>query len=403
MKKVFYISLLGLFLVAMSGFGQQSRRTLERKRKKLNAEIKRIEKVLSQTNRKKTSALDDLKDFNQKITVRNRLIETIELEKKAVVKEINSNEKKIQKYNKELATLKADYADMVFKSYKSKSQQSKTMFLLSSKSFYQAYKRIKYMEQYKEFRKKQGLEIESKTKLVKQLNDSLSQIKKMKHRLISSNEKEKKEIESDKKEQERLLVKIKKDEKKYKKELTKKIKEEKRVAGRIDKIIRDAIARANRGKKGTKKGKLTLSVAEKKLKAKFEQNKGRLPSPLKGGVITRRFGVQPHPTFKKIKINSTGLHIRGKKGDEARAVFNGKVLVVQLLSKGRKSVFLQHGNYITTYTNLKDVYVEKGQNVKTGDKLGAVFTDKVTGKTSLQFILSENTKKLNPEKWVRVR
>lgn len=400
MNKFFYLLFITLFFVGFSGFGQ-TRKELERRRKKLHKEIKKVEKILSETKKRKSNALEDLKDLDQKIAIRERFIETIELESEELTKEITKNQKKIKKNNEELKVLKADYAAMVFKSYKSKSQKSKTMFLLSSKNFHQAYKRLKYMKQYKEFRKKQGQAIIVKTAFIQKLNDSLKKIKTAKKRLITSKAREKKTIESDKKEQEVLVSKIKRQESKYKRELRRKIREEKRVVAKIDRIIRLAIAKANKGKKGrSTKNKLLLSAEEKTLKARFEQNKGNLPWPI-DGVITRRFGVQPHPSFKSISINSTGLHIRGKRGDEAKSIFNGKVLVVQLLSKGRKSVFIQHGNYITVYNNLEKVYVNKGDKIKTGQKLGKIFTDKITGKTSLGFVLSKNTTKLNPANWIK--
>lgn len=401
MKQLFYIFFIGFFLFGFSAVGQ-TQKQLEAKRKRLQKEIKRVERILSKTKRKKSNALDDLKDLNQKITVRERLINVIKLEANQLSRKISNNEKKIKQNNNELKELKEEYADMVFKSYKSRSQQSKTMFILSSKNFLQAYKRLKYLEQYKEYRKKQGEDIIIKTELIKNLNDSLALKRKAKNKLLADREKQRKEIEVAKKEQEKVVATIKEQESEYKKQLQNKIKEEKRVTAKINKIIRDAIAKANKGKKAKTKDKFVLSAEEKTLKAKFEQNKGSLPWPV-DGIITRRFGVQPHPTFKSIKINSTGLHIRAKENDKAKAIFNGKVLVVQLLSKGRKSVFVQHGNYITTYTNLEEVYVKKGDVIKTGDKLGKIFTDKITGKTLLQFILSENTKKLDPENWIKIK
>lgn len=387
-------------MFGLSSHGQ-SRKQLEKRRKKLNSEIKKYNSLLVETKKEKSNALDDLKDLSQKITVRAHLIETIELESKELTKEIEQNEKKINLNNKELDALKADYADMVFKSYKSKSQQSKTMFLLSSKNFLQAYKRIKYIEQYKRYRKKQGEKIITKTDDIKRLNDSLIKKKDQKKRLITSEKNQKKKIENEKEEQEGLVVKIKNQEGKYKRQLQKKIREEKAVAKKIDKIIREAIAKANKGKKGkAKKGELLLNKKEKALKANFEQNKGLLPWPL-DGIITRKFGVQPHPTFKSITINSTGLHIRGKKGDVAKSVFNGKILSIAQSGKGTKSVMVQHGDYITTYSNLRDIFVKKGDNVKTGTSLGNIFTDKVTGKTHLVFVLYKNTSPLNPAKWIR--
>lgn len=384
----------------MSAHGQ-SRKELEKRRKKLNKEIKKINNLLFETNKEKTNALDDLKDLSQKITVRERLIETIELENETLSKEIALNEKKIEQNNLELANLKADYAAMVFKSYKSKSQQSKTMFLLSSENFLQAYKRIKYIEQYKSFRKKQGQRVIAKTAEIKKLNDSLTKRKNQKKVLINTEKTQKKKIENEKEEQETLVTKIKTQEGKYKKQLQKKIREEKAVAKKIDKAIRAAIAKANKGKKGkAKKGELLLSKAEKALKANFEQNKGNLPWPL-DGVVTRKFGVQPHPTFKSITINSTGLHIRGKQGDVAKSIFNGKVLSITKSDKGTRSVMIQHGDYITTYSNLREVFVKKGQTITTGTSVGKIFTDRITGKTDLVFVLFKNTNRLNPSDWIR--
>lgn len=402
-RTVFYISFLCLFFVGFSSFSQ-SRKELENRREKLQNEIEQVNNLIIKTNKKKSSALDDLKDLTQKITVRERLIETIELEAKALSLEIKSNEKELKKYNDQLAKLKADYADMVVRSYKSKSQQSKTMFLLSSESFYQAYKRLKYMQQYSDFRRKQGEEIVVKTKEIEQLNDSLTARKKSKEVLLAAEKNQKKEIEGDKKDQEKLVSKIKKEERKYKSELQKKQKEEKRIAAKIDKLIRDAIAKANKGKT-TDKGKSSssgfiLNAEEKALLANFEQNKGRLPWPV-NGIITRKYGVQPHPTFPGISINSHGLYIATKANTDVKSIFNGKVLVIQLHSDGRKSVLVQHGNYISAYNKLKEVHVNKGDTVKTGDTLGKVFTDKVTGKSQLSFMLYKNKDRLNPSHWIR--
>ena len=400
-KTVLYLSFLCLFTVSFSSFGQE-RKTLEKKHKKLKNEIKQINNLLFKAKKQKGNALDDLKDISQKIGARERLIKVIELESQKLSKEITLNEKQLATYNEQLKKLKKEYADMVVKTHKSKSQQSKTMFLLSSESFYQAYKRLKYMQQYNDYRKKQGEDIVVRSNEIKHFNDSLVQKKKAKELLISDEKSQKKEIESDKKSQEKLVSKIKKEEKKYKRDLQRKIKEEQRITARIDKLIRNAIAKANKGKKTTKKASsgFVLDAAEKKLLVNFEQNKGRLPWPV-AGIITRRYGIQPHPTFSGIKVNSPGLHIVTKKNTDAKSIFNGKVLALQSQSGGKKSVLIQHGNYISAYNNLENVYVKKGDNIKTGERVGKVFTDKISGKTKLLFVLFKNTSKLNPANWIR--
>ena len=411
MKKLkFYIIFLLVLLMNFTAFSQ-TRKELENQRKKYKSEIIILNKLLFNEVKKEKNALEELKDINQKINVRNKLINTINLEAKILSKEIQKNEQNLTKLNKNLDALKADYADMIYKSYKSKSQQSKTMFLLSSQNFYQAYKRLEYMKQYTQFRKKQGEEILVQADFVKKLNDSLYYQKSVKDTLILSEENEKKEIESDQKNQEKLISKIKKKEGKYKREIQKKAKEERQITAKIDRLIKEEIARANRAAKAklknkpktTRKNEFILSPEAKALAAKFELNKGKLPWPVKEGIVVRKFGKQPHPTFPGIIINGTGLHIITSKGSNAEAIFNGEVLNILLGSGGTKNVLIRHGNYITSYNNLENSYVKKGDKIIVGQKIGRIFTDKVSKKTKLVFVLFKNTTRLNPASWMLKR
>ena len=410
--KIFKLSILcSLFSLISLSMLSQTRKQLESERKKYKSEILKLNNLLFNEEKKEKNALEDLKDINQKIEVRNKLISTINLETSVLSKEIKTNENKLKKLNNALEDLKKDYANMIYKSYKSKSQQSKTMFLLSSQNFYQAYKRLEYMKQYTSFRKKQGEEIVVKAGFVKKLNDSLVYQKQVKDTLILSEENQKKEIESDKNRQEKLISTIKKKENKYKRDLKNKVKEEKRVAARIDEIIKEEIERANRlalaklknKPKETKKNEFILSPEAKALAAKFDLNKGKLPWPVKEGIIVRKFGVQPHPIFPGITINSTGLHFATSKGSDAKAIFDGEVFNILIGSEGTKNVMIRHGNYITSYNNLESTFVKKGDKIITGQSLGKIFTDKINKKTILVFVLFKNTVKLNPSSWMSRR
>jgi len=402
-KANLYIVFFSILFSCFSVQGQ-TKKELEKRQKKLKKEIALVNNLLFKEIKKEKNVLEDLKDINQKISIRQNLINTINAEAKILSKQIAINEQKVIKLKKELAVLKADYASMIFKSYKSRSQQSKIMFLLSSDNFYQAYKRLEYMKQYTSFRKKQGEEIVTQTKTVAAIIDSLTLQKQVKDTLILSEKEQQQKIELDKTSKEKLISIIKKNEKKYKRDLKKKIKEEKRVSEKIDKIIKEAIARANKKVKNKpktpKKNEFILSPEAKALATKFESNKGKLPWPLEEGLITRRFGRQAHPTFPGITLNSTGLHFTTKKDSDAKTIFNGKVLNILVTSEGRKNVLIQHGNYITSYNNLEKLYVKKGDVVSTGQSIGKIFTDKVSGKTKLIFVLYKNTTKLNPSSWI---
>ena len=400
-KEYKYISFLFLLFFTMSSFAQnKSRKQLELDRKRIKNEIKMVNKLLFTAKKSEQNALEDLKDLNHKIAIREQYISTINLEVKSLSNDIAIYEDDIKQLDKKLIKLKEDYAEMIYKSYKSKSQQSSTLFLFSSKSFYQAYKRVKYMKQYASFRKKQGEEVYVLTNKFLRLKDSLLIQKELKDTLLSNEEEQKSKIEYEKDDQRKLIFELQTQEKKYKKKLRIKQQQEKKITQIIDKIIKEAIAKSN-AKKGVKKSKgFSLTPEAKALAVSFEQNKGKLPWPVESGFIIRKFGKQPHPVYSGNFINSTGIHIATKKGSNANAIFNGEILAIQTQSEGKKSVLIRHGNYISIYNNLETVNVNDGQKIKTGQPLGKVFTDRITGKTKLIFVLSKNTTRLNPTSWI---
>ncbi len=403
LKKHTFLGFLLLLLSFKISAQQSTRKELEAHRKKLQKEIQQVNKLLFDAQKREKNILEDLKDLNKKIEIRERLINTIRLETKALINEIETNEKQLQKLSKELKKLKSDYGAMIYKSYKSKSLQNRTLFLLSSESFYQAYKRLQYMKQYASYQKKQGIRIQQKTYALNQLKDSLLVQKQQKNTLLTSEIKEKNQIESEMKEQEKLMAQIKEKEDFYKIELKEKQREEKTIIAKIDRLIKEEIRKDN-AKAGSKSStSFTLTPETKALALRFEQNKGRLPWPVENGLIVRRFGSQPHPTLRGITIQSTGLHIVTNKNADAESIFNGEVLAVLTLSEGKKSVMVRHGNYITAYNNLEEVYVNKGDEVRTNQVLGKIFTDKITGKTKLVFVLFKNRQRLNPLDWIAKR
>jgi septal ring factor EnvC (AmiA/AmiB activator) len=393
-------------MIGFSSFGQ-TRRQLEEQRKKYQAEIVQLNKLLFNEKKKEQNVMDDLKDLKQKIEVRNKLIATIQQEALLLSIEITEKQRELNKLNKKLTDLKADYAEMIYKSYRSKSQQSRLMFILSSQNFYQAYKRLEYMKQYTSFRKKQGEEIVVQSIEVTKLFDALTVQKREKETLLASEEEEKKQMELDKLKQENFLAIIKKKESQYKKDIQKRINDEKLIVAKIDKLIKEEIEKANRkiDKKDVKptKDEFFLTPAAKALANEFASNKGRLPWPVKEGIVVRKFGDQPHPTFPGITITSSGLHIVTSNGSYANAIFNGEVMNVLVGSGGLKNVLIRHGNFISSYNNLENLVVKKGDKVVTGQRIGQIFTDKLSNKSTLIFVVFKNTTRLNPAEWILPR
>jgi len=397
---------LNIFMVLMVLFISfssiaQSRQDLEKQRIKLQKEIKEINTLLFKSQKKEKNLLSDLSDLNKRIAVRNELIKTINKETKQLSVEIAENEKQVDQLSKRLAVLKKDYANMVVQSYKSKTKQSRLMFLLSSDNFLQAYKRIQYIRQYADYRAKQGEEITLETLKIQNLNDYLKETKAEKELLIAINKKEKDSINKEKKSQEGLVRSVKKKEKKYISQINKKQKAEREIDRKIEKLIRDAIAKSkSKSKTKTKSSGFALTPESLKLEKDFVSNKGRLPSPVKRGVVVRHFGKQSHPTLKGITIESNGIFYATEKNANARVIFNGKVLAIQVLPGKKKAVLVQHGNYISVYKNLDNVTVKKGDIVTTKQEIGKIHTDKTSGKTILAFVLFKEIKRQNPEEWV---
>ncbi len=390
--------ILFALLIPVTSYAQ-SKADLERQRQKLQKEIKEINSLLFKSKNKEKNLLSDLNDLNKRIKVRQRLIETIEKETKELERDIKTNQKQVEVLQKHLEELKAEYAKMVRQSYKSRAKQSRLMFVLSSESFLQAYKRVQYIQQYAKYRQKQGEEIILETVKLQNLNDYLLELKTGKEALLLANKQETDSIKKEKSTREGMVRSVKKKEKKYLAQIRKKQKAEKDIDRKIEKIIRDAIAKSN--KKSNVKGTgFSLTPEAKILNKSFVANKGKLPAPVKRGVVVRHYGKQAHPTLKGITIESTGVHYATEKGANARVVFDGKVLAIQVLPGKKKAVLVQHGNYISVYKNLDNVLVSKGDMVKTKQELGKIHTDKTTGKTILVFVLFKGTLRQNPEDWV---
>jgi septal ring factor EnvC (AmiA/AmiB activator) len=399
-----YILFLISFFIIGNVFSQTDRKKLEEQRINLQNEIKTINSLLFKTKKEEKNLVSQVNDLSQKIKVRSKLITTINEEANAINREIRKNERQIKDLEFELNILKRDYADMIYRSYKSKSKHSRLMFVLSSENFNQAYRRFQYMKQYTQYRKKQGEEIQRKSDKLLGLTDTLKVKKADKIILLNEKKTEQEKIEQEKKSQEKLITQVKKKEKQYVTQIRAKEKEERRIDAQIEKLIRDEIAKANKKSGGTEteikaSSGFILTAEAKALASKFTENRGKLPWPVVKGLVVRGYGKQPHPTLPGITVESNGIYIATEEGSKARAVFEGTVLAIQSVS-GQFAVYIQHGNYISIYNNMEQVYVKKGDKVSTKQDIGLIHTDRVTDKTILKFQMWRDTNRENPTSWI---
>ena len=393
-----------LFLLSsFSALAQKStarQKELEVQKQRLTSEIKQINTLLFKNTKKKKDVLSEVEDLNLKIAVRSQLVNVNNQQANLLTRQISVNERDIGNLRKELTALKKDYAEMIRKSYKSKSSQNRLMFLFSSESFLQAYKRIQYMKQYASFRKKQGDEIAAKTTTLQTLNTTLINQKRKKEALVSENRKVQQTLEGERKSQEVLIRSLKKRASSLASSIKQKQKKAAAIDREIERLIREAIAASNKaaGKKSSKAFALT---PEARLLAKnFTANKGRLPWPVEEGVVTQRFGTQPHPVVRTTMIKSNGVTIATSPNAIARAVFEGEVMTILSFKGSNPTVLIKHGNYITTYKNIGKLYVKKGDKVKAKQAIGEIFTHPQTGKTILQFSVFNEFTPQDPKSWI---
>lgn len=414
MQKIILTFVL-IFTATVSWSQSDAQRKLEERKAQLQKEIAAARAALNSEKKKEKSVLTEINQQAAKIRLQEKLIATTEKQARLLSDDIYTNQLQINALKKDLDVLKKDYAKMIVKSYKSRSEQSRAMFLLSSENFLQAYKRAQYMKQYSSYRKNQGEEIKVKSNELAQFNEKLGVQKKEKQKVIVENEKEKQELQKSKAEQEKVMQSIKKDVKKYTAEISKKQRESKEADRQIKKMIREAIAEANRkaaaaAKKANPKttvaetkaiensSKIVLTPEGKIVSNNFKANKGKLPWPVSKGFISLKYGDQPHPLQRSLTVHCSGVEITTEPGESARAVFDGEVSRVQVISGNNMVVYVQHGDFYTVYQNLSSVSVSAGSKVSRMQSIGKVATR--AGGTTLKFLIMQNTDLLNPESWI---
>jgi septal ring factor EnvC (AmiA/AmiB activator) len=428
----YIFSLLFLLTSTMIWSQLTPQEKLEQRKAQILREIKEKEDQLQNVQSKEKTVTTQLKIQTEKIKLKENLINTTEKQTKLLGNDMYINQMNINRLKKELVLLKEDYANMIQKSYKSRSEQSRAMFLLSSQNFLQAYKRAQYMKQYASYRKTQGVEIQEKSVELENFNQIIGVQKTAKQKLIEENEKERVALEKERQVQQELAKSIKKDKKQIVAEIKKKQQETKNIDNQIQKLIRAAIAAANKktadanrkiadanrkaapnspktiSKEAAKaesaaietSSKIVLTAEGQLVSNNFKANKGRLPWPVEKGFVSLGYGDQAHPVYKTLIVHNSGVEITTDQGASARAVFGGEVISVMVLSPVNKAVMIQHGDYFTVYQNLSSVSVSKGDKVSTKQPIGKIRTSGDTGKTVLKFTISQNTTYSNPASWL---
>ena len=455
---IYILLVLSFSFFSISGQSNQktTKKDLENKKRRINEEIEEINSMLSKTKAIKKSSIGALVNINLKIEKRQELISTINSEIEILNRDIRKNDQEYNALKANLSKLKADYAKMVVSAQRNQDSYSKLMFLFSADNFNQAYTRLKYMQQYNTYRKKQAVEI-TKTQL--EILNKLEELKQQRHEknaLLGIEEAEKKNLDSEKTEQEEVLTSLQAKEKELKLELEKKKQDAIALQTAIKRLIAEEIKRkaeeamkeaqakaaqkaladkeakalAEKSNKKDKKDKKNststnntntnnpVDVADVKptkkenlftpeltpeaeaLSDDFENNKGKLPWPVMKGMICESYGEHEHPAIKGFMMMNNGVEICSNNGAQARAVFAGEVTGITVSPTGGKFVIIRHGEYLSVYTNLTEVFVKTGQKIAIKQPIGTIGFNDDEGKCAMNFQVWKGQKTLDPAGWL---
>ena len=393
-----YIFLCIFSVIQLNAQDYQARqKKLEAQKISLKKEISQINSLIAESKKRSKNLADDLEDLQLKISVRDQLININNSQLNNLTNIINNQNDRIDDLEVNLTNLKNEYEKLIYNSYKKRSTQMKLMFLFASENINQAFKRFQYFKQYSKYRKKQADRIVQVQQEIEDNVDSLLISKTQKEKLIEENRDVKQSLTIEKQQQDNLFKGLLKNQKDYAAQIDKKEKQTKLIDNEIQKLIRLAIAESNKNNNSTN---FALTPEGRLISTNFQANRGRLPWPVKEGVIVRRFGTQPHPVVRTTTINSNGISIATSPNSIAYSVFDGEVLSVYGFSGGNPGVLIRHGKYISNYQNLSSIFVKKGDKINANDEIGIVFTNESNGKTVLKFNIFNELKPENPTIWL---
>lgn len=414
------ILILGVNLIEGSGeVFAQSIKTLKEKEKKLKNQMSSTDKKLSATQKSAKQGLQELERLNADIEYRDMLIDRRSREILGFTHQIDSLNRSISALSEKYDIKRKKYADMIYYAYITKSQQDKFLYILASKSFQEGYRRFQYLSSLAELRKQQSITLSKTRQDIQAKRDKVNLLKEKTEGLLKEQEKEKEYALFQKNEKSKLVASLRSKEKELKEEL----RRQQVAADNLNKKIQDMVAKqaaaaaerarkqAAQKKKTTTQSKTTtttskttssyaLSNEESVIAGGFEKNKGLLSWPVKG-VITGKFGNQPHPVLKDVVVNNKGVYITASvQGAKALSVYNGVVSQCFSVPGGNNAVIVRHGNYLTVYANLTQIYVKNGQKITKGTPIGKIYQE-TNSKTVLFFQVWKEKTLLNPQLWLK--
>jgi len=389
-------ALIGILLGAVITIGGycQDVDKLRSQREKSLSEINKTEELLKQTQANKKNELQHLNLTKNKIKERNKVISGISNEITILDQQIKGNEATIGTLKTEIEKLKEDYGKVIYRSYLNRNSYHQSQYIFAAADFNQAYKRLKYMQQYTRFRKAQAEKIEHKTYELKEINTKQEENKNQRNELLISEQREKAKLNNDKKDQEQSVKNLTKQEKKVKKELD----TQKANFKMIERSIEKAIAAATGSERSS--GGMHMTPEEKIVSNEFSKNRGRLPWPVTHGVVSMGFGKQDVLGQRGVVFDNNGINIVTQDNAVVYSVFEGVVEAISVMPGGILLVLIRHGEYFSAYLYISDLKIKVRDHVKIKQEIGRATHNGKDGNPEFNFQIWKGMVKQDPENWL---
>lgn len=386
--------LIVIFLFSFTFSYSQSIDAIKKKNEKTEKEIAYLNKLLKNARKDKSSTIQKVSIINQKIVKGKEMIQSLTNEVNYLDSQIKKNECIKSDLESDKQKMLEFYSKMVYETWKKRNESDKLIYIFSSSSFAQAYARYKYFEQVQDYSKRQIQLIEQTNDSLTAINEDLSKLIALKGETQSKIVSQNNQLIREQNEANTYIADLKKKEKELLRKLNIEIKNRERFKKELEKLIS-----AQAKKSGSKNSTYKLTPEEKLISDDFAKNRGKLPWPVEQGFVSEKFGVNVHPVFKQVKLNNAGITITTSRNANVRAVFKGVVTEIMFIPGDNNVVIVRHGNYLTVYSNLVEIFIKKGDTVNVKQKIGKLAVS--TGNNStLNFQVWKDKDNLDPQLWL---
>ncbi|MFC0875182.1 murein hydrolase activator EnvC family protein [Saccharicrinis sp. FJH2] len=393
------VIILFLAVLHLSAFSQ-TLEELKKQREKTEKDIEYTNKLLEKTQKDTRSSLNKITIIGKQIDNRKQLISGINKEIQLIDNDIVDKRNNISNLESEIAKLKKEYESAIYHTWKTRNAQNRLMYVFSGKDLGEVYRRIRYLHEFSNFRKQQSeLLLAMQKDLEKELRE-VEEKREDKLSLLDSKTKEQYNLQQEQNKQDVYVKDLKSKERNLKRQLVQNQKKMDELNAFIKKIIDEQIRESNKGKSNTSPGKFSLTPEEQLVSDQFDKNRGKLPWPVEQGIIISKYGTHKHALVKSVTEMNPGIDIQTDEGSVARSVFKGEVTYVGVSPDNTLCIIVRHGQYLTLYANLVELYVKKGDKVDTKEKIGRIYSDDAKNKTVLHFEVYKGSQINNPEYWI---